>query len=156
MDKLNALKIALTALAGGLTALWGWMGWLVVGWIALMILDYITGTCAALKSGSWSSKVAREGIWHKVGMVVVVIVALAADLLISTVLAHLPVVSLPFEFTGLVCPLVLVWYCITELGSLAENAVLLGAPMPSFLKKILAVGQETVEKTGESITGPGE
>lgn len=156
MDKLNALKIALTALAGGLTALWGWMGWLVIGWIALMLLDYITGTCAAVKSGTWSSKVAREGVWHKVGMVVVVIVALAADLLISTVLGHLPVVSLPFEFGGLVCPLVLVWYCITELGSLAENAVLLGAPMPSFLKKILAVGQEVVDKAAESITGGDE
>lgn len=153
MDKLNALKIALTALAGGLTALWGWMGWLVVGWVALMVLDYITGTCAAVKNGSWSSKVAREGIWHKVGMVVVVIIALAADLLIGTVLAHLPVVSLPFEYTGLVCPLVLVWYCITELGSLAENAVLLGAPMPSFLKKVLSISQEVIDKTADAVTG---
>ena len=68
MEHVNAWKAAVTAVFGALTALWGWMGWLVIGWIALMLLDYLTGSAAALKAGEWSSKVAREGIWHKLGL----------------------------------------------------------------------------------------
>lgn len=150
MDKINAWKAAVTALLGLLTGLWGWMGWLVVGWVALMLLDYITGTCAARKNGTWSSRIAREGVWHKVGMVIVVMVAAGADLLISLVLDHLPLVELPFDFSGLVGPLVLAWYCITELGSITENAVLLGAPVPAWLVRSLAVGKEAIDHAGEA------
>lgn len=150
-EKFIAIKAAIVAVAGGLTALWGWLGWLVVGWVALMILDYITGTAAAMKGGEWSSKIAREGIWHKVGMVIVVVVAAAADMLISAVLGHLPVIELPFEYSGLVCPMVLVWYCITELGSIGENAMHMGAPVPKWLVKLLAAGKQAVDKAGDAL-----
>ena len=151
MERINAWKAAFTALLGALTALWGWMGWLIVGWTGLMLLDYITGSGAALKEGKWSSQVAREGIWHKTGMVVVVVVAAGADLLIALVLGHLPVVELPVAYTGLICPLVLVWYCLTELGSIGENAVAMGAPVPAWLPKLLASGKDAVDAAGEHI-----
>ena len=150
MEHVNAWKAAVTAVFGALTALWGWMGWLVIGWIALMLLDYLTGSAAALKAGEWSSKVAREGIWHKLGMIVVVVVAAGADLLISLMLAHLPVLELPIAYTGLICPLVLVWYCLTELGSIGENAIVMGADVPPWLPKILAAGKNSVDKAGDS------
>ena len=69
-----SIKAAVAAVTGALTGLWGWMGWLVVGWIICMVLDYITGSAAAAKGGAWSSAKAREGIWHKAGMIVVVVV----------------------------------------------------------------------------------
>ena len=37
-------------------------------------------------------------------------------------------VELPIQYAGLVCPVVLVWYIVTELGSMVENAVAMGAP----------------------------
>ena len=150
MEHVNAWKAAVTAVLGAMTALWGWLGWLVLGWVALMVLDYLTGSAAALKAGEWSSRVAREGIWHKLGMVVVVVVAAGADLLLSLVLVNLPVVELPVAYTGLICPLVLVWYCITELGSIAENAMAMGAAVPSWLTKLLAAGKKSVDKAGDS------
>ena len=149
MEHVNAWKAAVTAVFGALTALWGWMGWLVIGWVALMLLDYLTGSAAALKDGEWSSQVAREGVWHKLGMIVVVVVAAGADLLISLVLAHLPVLDLPIAYTGLICPLVLVWYCLTELGSIGENAIAMGAPVPPWLPKLLAAGKNAVDKAGD-------
>ena len=151
MDRVNAWKAAVTALLGALTSLWGWMGWLVVCWLFLMALDYITGSAAAMQTGSWSSKVARTGIWHKVGMIIVVVVAAVADLLISLVLGHLPMVELPIQYSGLICPLVLVWYCLTELGSIGENAVKMGAKVPSWLPKILAGAEEAVDEIGEKL-----
>ena len=103
MEKtVNQMKAAVLAAVGLLTGLWGWLGWLVVGWIVFMVLDYITGSMAAAKEGQWSSAKAREGIWHKFGMIVVVVVAGGADLLISLVLSNLPVLALPVPYPGLV------------------------------------------------------
>ena len=113
-----------------------------------MALDYVTGSMAAAKAGEWSSQNAKEGIWHKAGMVVVVLVDAGADLLIGAVLAHLPVIRLPFEYAGLVCPIMLVWYIITELGSAGENAVKMGAPVPRWLPLCTASVPRTPEAAG--------
>ena len=154
MDKtINNWKAAVAAVMGLLTGLWGWFGWLVVGWVAAMALDYLTGSLVALKGGEWASKKAREGIWHKCGMIVVVLVAAGADMLLYTVLANLPLVTLPFEYAGLVCPVVLVWYIVTELGSIVENAVAMGAPVPRWLVKLLALGKSAVDAAGDKLGG---
>ena len=152
MEKtVNEVKAAVFTALGLLTGLWGWLGWLVVGWIGCMVLDYITGSMAAAKEGEWSSGQAREGIWHKCGMIVVVVVAAGADLLISLVLANLPVLALPVQYPGLVCPVVLVWYIVTELGSMAENAAAMGAPVPKWLVKLLAMSKSAVDSAGDKL-----
>ena len=154
MDKtVNQIKAAAAGLLGLLTGLWGWLGWLVVGWIGCMALDYATGSMAAAKEGEWSSAKAREGIWHKMGMVVVVVVAAGADLLIEIVLTNLPVLALPIQYPGLVCPVVLVWYIVTELGSMAENAAVMGAPVPQWLVKLLAMSKDMVDQAGDKLDG---
>ena len=155
-EYIKQIKVTIVSAVGILTGLWGWMGWLVVGWIGCMILDYITGSAAAGKAGEWSSAKAREGIWHKAGMIVVVIVAAGADLLICIVLEHLPLAQMPIKYSGLICPVVLVWYIITELGSMAENAVAMGAPVPGWLVKFLAAGRSAVDKAGESLAGQND
>ena len=140
-DWMRALKGALTTIIGAFSAFWGWMGWLVVAWVVLMALDYATGTAAALKGGSWSSRAAREGIWHKTGEVVVVLVAALGDTVLATVVEQLPV------------PLVLVWYALTELGSIVENAAAMGAPIPGWLLKLLALGKDAVDGAGNGLGG---
>ena len=86
MEHVNTLKAALSAFCAALTALWGWFGWLVIAWISCMAIDYATGSCAALRAGKWSSQAARDGIWHKLGAVVAVIVAGILDMVISMIL----------------------------------------------------------------------
>ena len=50
MDKtIHSMKAAVAAAIGLLTGLWGWLGWLAVGWIVSMALDYVTGSMAAAK-----------------------------------------------------------------------------------------------------------
>lgn len=143
MERIDRFKAALSALAAALTALWGWFGWLVLGWVAAMALDYVTGSCAALKSGAWSSKVAREGIWHKMGSVCAVALAGLLDLVLGQLAGRL---ELPFAYSVFLCPLVVVWYILTEAGSIAENAGALGAPIPGFLRKAIA---DLKDQTGE-------
>lgn len=43
----------------------------------------------------------------------------------------------------------MVWYILTELGSILENAEKLGAPVPKWLVKMLFASLTAVEKTKE-------
>lgn len=79
-------------------------------------------------------------------MLVVVIAAWFTDVVLSIAIntANL----LPMEYSVLILPVVLVWYILTELGSILENAVAMGAPVPPFLIKILAAAKDKVEEIG--------
>lgn len=153
MDNSNiflALKAAIVGVFGAFGAAFGWLGWLVLAWIGCMVVDYISGSSAAMKAGQWSSAQARAGIWHKAGMIVVVIVAAVADKVLAIVLANIP--GLPIDYSVLLLPMVLVWYILTELGSILENAAAMGSDVPPFLIRILASAKDKVEEvTGENI-----
>lgn len=144
-EHLQEWKLAACAVTAGLTAFWGWFGWLVLLWVGCLLLDYLTGSMAAAKEKAWSSQVAREGIWHKAGCIAAVAVAALGDLLLGTVVENIP--ALGWSHSALLCPLVLVWYTLTELGSITENAVRLGASVPGFLLRALKLAQQTVEES---------
>lgn len=158
MDDMTLLGIKAAVAAGvaALTAVWGWFGWLVVAWVLLMLSDWLIGSAAAAKDGRWSSAKMREGAWHKGGMILVVAIALVADWLIATIIAHVPGISLPFTYSVLLGPLVIVWYIIGELGSLLEHAVNLGAPVPGWLTKILEISQAAIDTAGDKLVGDHE
>lgn len=153
---LFGIKAGISAVLAALTAVWGWFGWLVAAWVLLMLSDWLIGSAAAAKEGRWSSAKMREGAWHKGGMILVVVIALVADWLIGTIIAHVPGVTLPFTYSVLLGPLVIVWYIIGELGSLAEHAVTFGAPVPGWLTKILEISQAAVDTAGGKIAGREE
>lgn len=149
MEKRNLFvsgKAVVAAVCGAFTAAFGWLGWLVVAWAACMALDWVSGSAAAASRGAWSSAAARAGIWHKAGMVVVVLVCALTDAVLAVAVANLP--GLGFEVNGVVLPVVLVWYIFTELGSIVENAAAMGANVPEKLVKLLAAGKAAVEKDG--------
>ena len=149
-------KVGTVGTVGVLAARLGWFGWMTLLWAALMLADWLVGSAVAMKAQRWCSSKLREGAWHKGGMVVMVCVALVTDWLIGTLLRELPGVSLPFEYSILLGPLVMVWYIIGELGSLAEHAVSLGAKAPRWLLRILAVSREAVEAAGDAIVHEGK
>ena len=153
MDELH--RIGTVGTLGVLAARLGWFGWMTLLWAALMLSDWLVGSAAAMKAQRWSSSKLREGAWHKGGMVVMVCVALVTDWLIGTLLRELPGISLPFEYSVLLGPLVMVWYIIGELGSLAEHAVSLGAKAPVWLLRILEVSREAVDAAGDTIAREG-
>nr|DAT65282.1 MAG TPA: holin [Caudoviricetes sp.] len=146
-EKLLAFKTALAAVFTAIGAFLGWKGVMLVGWIVVMALDYLTGTLAACKSGQWSSTVARDGLWHKGGMIAVVVVAALGDWIIFIIAEH---IHLGIQWPGIVLPLVLAWYILTELGSILENAVKMGASVPEWLVKLLKVGKDAVDNAGGS------
>ena len=71
-----------------------------------------------------------------------------ADLVMMVICQHMP---FGLTWPGAVLPLVLAWYIITELGSILENAIKLGANVPGWLVKLLKAGAKIVEKAGDSV-----
>lgn len=139
-ERAAELKAALTAILSAAVALLGWVGIAVAIMIVCMLLDYITGSWAARAHGEWSSRVAREGLWHKLGEIVALLVAALADLGVSVVLntAAAPLVG-DYQHKGYILLVVASWYIFTELGSILENAAKLGAPIPE--KLIRGIGK---------------
>ena len=145
-DKATQIKAAVAAFFAFMTALWGWVGWAIIIWISCVVLDYISGTAAARRNGEWSSEVARDGLWHKLGEIFAVLVAALCDIALGVILKSAPI-AIPFDFQTLITPIVLLWYIITELGSILENAGKLGAPLPKWLKKMLKQYKDTLDAT---------
>ena len=51
--------------------------------------------------------------------------------------------------------MVVVWYILTEMGSVLEHAVRMGAPVPAFFRKALAVTMAAVNEAGEHMVDGG-
>lgn len=140
-EKAYSIKALFAAAIAFLTALWGWLGWAVFILTMAMLTDYVSGSAAARKMGEWSSAVAREGLWHKLGIVIAIGVAAFADVGVQVALmseAMVPVLrgaDWPHGFTLVVT----LWYLFTELGSILENAGKLGARIPPWLAKGIVV-----------------
>lgn len=149
-DNLVTIKAFIAAAFTAIGAFLGWKGVMMVTWVVAMALDYITGTLAACRSGEWCSATARDGLWHKGGMIFVVMVAGIADLIMVVIGQHIPI---GIQWPGIVLPLVISWYIITELGSILENAVKMGAPVPNWLVKLLKASAKMVDTAGENAAG---
>ncbi len=140
------IKAALTALAFSLSALLGWRGVLALVWVIAMGLDYLSGSLAAIKNRQWRSETARQGLWHKAGMILVVLVSALTDGVICLVGEQL---GLGLRWSGLLLPLILSWYSLTEAGSILENTGKLGAKIPSWLIKILKISLKSINAAGQ-------
>ena len=149
-ENLLTVKTAIAAFFTALGAFLGWKGVMLVTWALVMFLDYITGTMAACKEGQWCSATARDGLWHKGAMLVVVAVAAMADWIMVVIVEYVPI---GLQWPGLLMPLVLAWYIITELGSILENAVKMGANVPAWLVGMLKASANLVESAGEKAAG---
>lgn len=139
-NKATEIKAFITAIFAFLTSLWGWLGWAIIAFIVCIALDYVTGTWAARAHGEWTSAVAREGLWHKLGEIVALLVAALCDIAIKVIInsAAAPLLG-NFEYQYYITLVVTLWYIFTELGSIIENAGKLGAPIPDWLTKGIAM-----------------
>ena len=154
MEKyLTEAKVGITAFFTAISALLGWQGVMALVWVIAMGIDYATGTAAAFKAGQWSSSVARQGLWHKGGMIIVVVVAFIADCVMSIICEHIPI---GIAWTSIILPLVLAWYIVTELGSILENAVKMGASVPEWLLKLMKASIKAIDAEGVALQNEAE
>ena len=151
-NKVNEFKGIVSVIFSAVTALIGWQGWLVVIWVFAMLLDYITGSRAAIIKGEWSSKVAREGLWHKGGSIAISLVAAMFDLTIQVIAQSGMGFTLPWH-GAIIFPVVVTWYILTEFGSIIENGAEVGAPFPSWLLDKIKFFKDKLDEKESKDTG---
>ena len=145
-------KAAIAAFLGALVAFLGWRTIMLLTWLVLMALDYFSGSAAARLNGTWKSEAARQGIWHKGGMILIVAVCAITDIVMITVCQSLPNDVLAIDWPVVIFPMVTIWYILTEIGSIIENAIAMGAPVPVWLPKIIDATKGIVDAAGDSVT----
>lgn len=118
-----------------------------------ILVDYLTGTIAAKINDEWSSKIAREGIMHKVGILLAILVAIILDL---AVLAAKDTLGWTFAYFGLFTPLVTLAYIVTEIGSILENLKHMGVYVPPILIKGFKLLSHAVDEHTEDVPDPEE
>lgn len=150
-DNLVAAKAAIVAFFGALCTFLGWRMIMLLVWVVLMCMDYLSGTLAARQNGTWKSEKARDGIGHKAGMFFVVMVSMITDFMIMLICENIPHDVLAIQWPMAIFPMVTVWYIITEIGSIIENAIEMGANVPQWLPKLLNATLHVVENVGESV-----
>ena len=148
-DSIVALKATIAAFLAAVAAFLGWRVIMLLVWVVLMALDYLSGTLAARHNGTWKSSMAREGIAHKTGMIIVVVVCMIADFVLLLACENLPYDLVDFHWPMVIFPLVTMWYILTEIGSIIENAMEMGAKVPAWLPKILNATLHTIDSVGE-------
>ena len=124
----NVARFSVSAVATFL----GWRGFLAIVWIVSMALDYVSGTVAAIKAGDWTSTQAREGLFHKGGVILIVFAAVLLDFLLK-IMQQSGALDLPFVYNATLMPLTMGWFTITEIGSAIENAAKMGVEIPPWL-----------------------
>lgn len=120
--------------------------------MAMMVVDYITGMMASKAEAmdhpedpslGWNSRKGAKGIIKKVGYLCVIAVAMVADYIIVNVAG-----SFGYEMpaTAVFGLMVSVWYLLNEMLSVVENAGRMGAPVPEWLARYIAVLKHKVEE----------
>ena len=139
------LQVLFSGVAAWISAKLGILGPVLGILLIMMIIDYLSGMAAskaeALKHPDdpqygWSSKRGAKGIIKKVGYFCVIAAAMVLDYIILHVAGAIGITVSSKAFFGL---LVAVWYILNELLSIIENAGRMGAYVPEWLMKYIAM-----------------
>lgn len=89
----------------------------------LIAMDYLSGIAAAASRRDLQSSKMREGLWHKLGEVVAILLA-------YLVAEEGHYIGLPYQI-DLLIPAVLIWISVMEITSILENLAILNPDLAS-------------------------
>lgn len=140
MDALNALGGTIVAV---LTAVFGTHWLLFVGFLALNVVDYITGVRKSRLTGKDNSAKGVRGVWKKLGYWLMVLVAFLASAIFIEIGKTL---GIDLSVTTYIGWFTIASLIINELRSILENFVEAGDNVPSVLTKGLEVAENAINK----------
>ncbi len=154
MKHIEMIQVFISGVLAYISAKLGFLFPVLLLLMGMMAADYVTGMMAGKVEAvdhpenpayGWNSKKGVKGIIKKVGYLCVIAVAMTADYVIVNMAS-----SLGYEMpeTAVFGLMVTVWYLLNEMLSVIENAGRMGAPVPAWLSKYIAVLKHKVEKTG--------
>lgn len=157
-----AIQALFTAAGAWISAKLGILGPILIILTIMMVLDYVTGMLASKREAlehpddsgyGWSSKKGAKGIIKKVGYLCIIAVAMVVDYIILHVAGSMGV---SVSTKALFALLVAVWYVLNELLSIIENAGRMGAQVPEWLCKYIAVLKEAIDHKVDTNKSEGE
>lgn len=119
----EAINIVLSSIATGLTFLFGGFDVALYCLVIAIVIDYISGLIKAYNTKTLSSKIGLKGILKKVGILLIVMLAVLIDRVTGE--------------TGAIRTLVIYYFVANEGLSVLENLGEAGLPIPKFLKDAL-------------------
>lgn len=122
---LNYARLVGSGLLAGIVAALGGWDKALEALVVFMTLDYAAAVALAIRDKRVSSAAGARGIFRKVGLLVAVAFAFAAD-------RYLGLAAQPYIRTA-----VAAWLTINEAASAAANLALLGVPLPTWLTDAL-------------------
>lgn len=140
MDTLNALGGTIVAV---LTAVFGTHWLLFVGFLALNVVDYITGVRKSRLTGKDNSAKGVRGVWKKLGYWLMVLVAFLASAIFIEIGKTL---GIDLSVTTYIGWFTIASLIINELRSILENFVEAGDNVPAVLTKGLEVAENAISK----------
>ncbi len=150
MKKIDYIQAVFATIGGFISAKLGIAYPAFIVLLIFMILDYVTGMLASIKSGTLSSRVGVWGIVKKLCYVLIIVVAIGLDFAVIKYAEYLGF-NLPIEsFFG---ALVTLWFLFNEALSILENCLKLDVAYPAFLKSFLEKVSNAIEIKGESMKG---
>ena len=122
--------------------------------VLMMFIDYISGMLAAKKEAidhpgdpnyGWSSAVGFNGIIKKFGIICIIVVSMVLDYIVATLAIKM---QLNPPITTLFSLLVTSWFLLNEMLSIIENSGRMGADVPDWLVKYIAILKDKIDDTG--------
>lgn len=158
-EKFNEIKITIVGVIAVIYAflvnIFGAFTPLLIITLVSMFADLITRMYAAASRSDEKieSKLVLKGIYKKIGMCMLIVLALMVDksLLLLAAILNINIVSKIF-----VTALVMAYILVRELISNVENLQHGGVEIPSFLLKILGLAKDKIDTAGDSIVGKGD
>lgn len=150
-----AAQGAVSAAVGWISARLGLLFWPLAILAIMMVIDYVTGMLASKAEAirhpgdpayGWSSRKGLLGILKKTGYVAIIAVGVCLDQIILTGLAHM---GLESPVKGLFGLIITVWLVLNEMLSVIENAGRMGANVPSWLARYIAVLKGKIDEQYE-------
>lgn len=145
-NKILYIKSALSALFVVVGDMFSWQMKLVLLMIAMMIIDFITGTIAGALTVGLSSKIMRKGVATKLGYIFVIIASALCDYTMSIFAEN---ISANWQWETIFVPMACGWYIVTDGISILENVVNMGAPVPDWLVKKLRITKDKIDNTAK-------
>ncbi|MGO5053594.1 phage holin family protein [Lachnospiraceae bacterium LCP25S3_G4] len=143
MEEVNKIKALITVFFAALTSLFGILAIPIFVLVVCNVIDYFTAIPAAPKRGEKvNSKKGMAGIFKKVIMYMLIIVASVLDMLIAHT-GSIIGITLPFSY-GIAC-IVTIWLALNEMISILENVSDMGVQLPPFLMPIIKYVKSQVE-----------
>lgn len=143
----DTYNLIIGAVITAMAAVFGVYWYVFAAYMALNVMDWLTGWYKSRKKKKESSKAGLKGILKKLGYWVIV----AVSFLMSTVFVHLgkDILGINLDFLTMIGWFTLACLMVNEVRSIFENLVECGYNIPAVLINGLEIADEMINKEKE-------